>query len=295
MLVLGILSHSAATSNPNNEAKCFVGAVGVDGTNFDEEDASKFTSLVCEEVGVDGKSLTEVIQKIYRKYDNRTFTIDELGPQIKALTVLTRKNATIAQDSFTKFTRLESLKLYDASPTTGESTVTIAANALASLKNIREVILVRQNINPASVANLAEIADSVSQLRVVQSVPSVEILTQIGKFTNLSEVELNFMCKDGPPPESTFKNSAAKLKTLHIRWCESSTALTANMFRGMSSLTEFWWAISNVTGIESGAFDDFSNVEAIVLNGDGLKSLPDGLFSKTTNLKMVSLCDKLHH
>jgi len=185
---------------------------------------------------------------------------------------------------------LESLKIAD-SLTIRESTVEIAANALASLQNIRDLKLYQLRINPASVATLAEIADRVFRLTIDESVPSVEILTQIAKYSNLSEVNLDSMCKDGPVPESTFKNSAAKLKLLRIRFCKAETALTAKTFRGLSSVTKFWWAFGNITGIESGAFDDLSNVEEISLDNDNLKSLPDGLFSKNTNLKTVSLCD----
>jgi len=294
ILVLGMLSHNtvgaAETSNPIDEAKCFVGTPSIFGTNYQEKNESTFTSLVCERVGVDGKSLTEVIRTIYRRYDNKTFTIEELGPRITVLSVSTSKNATFPQDGFSKFTALENLTIAD-SMAARKSTVEIAPNALTSLKNIRKLDLNQVRINPASVATLAEIADKVSYLTILESIPSVEILTEIGKFTNLSKLDLYGMCKDGPVPESTFKNSAAKLEKLKIVSCESPTALTVNMFRGMSNLIELWWTNSNVTEIESGAFDDLSNVSGILLGHDHLKSLPDGVFSKNTNLKFVSLCD----
>jgi hypothetical protein len=148
-------------------------------------------------------------------------------------------NVTIAKSTLSKLTALNSLFIQGSIEKLG-NVLTIKPAAL-NLPQLTQFDISYFDLTPASIQALEAEKDRLSSLSISDSILAGEILNETSKFTNLTEMVLVGMRYNGSITESTFKNSAATLKKLFVSSCDKPMKLTADLFRGMSKLTELSW------------------------------------------------------
>jgi len=286
IFILAVLSQQTLAGN-KTETKCFA-------RNLVENkfDINKADEISCDDVGSDAKSLEEVFGLGLLEYQygsnpvpDTRHKVEEVAAHIEKVTIRVTGNVKVSKNSLSKLTALKELRFRSSKP---ENSLEIEADALSGLSKLSLLWINGFTLSPSSIQALGSVADGLSDLSLSEVVPVAEIYKEVAKFSNLNKIGLTKL--SAPVPESTFKSSAAKLSQIVV-YFTLIPKITANSLKGLTNLSELLWHADNTTEIEAGAFDDLSNVKLIDLSKNGLKSLPDGLFNKVTNLEEIYLDD----
>lgn len=233
------------------------------------------------------QSLDQLLREITADY--------EIAPEIGILWIYQKEsgNVTFTEHTLRNFTQLKVLSVVYASIGTGW--LSIPSSVLQDFPRLRSLLIRRFMLSNETMETLYSMKDRINHLTILES-KAPELLHTISKFTNLSTFALhggddNEICDSATFPRSIFQKSASTLSVIVVRNCPTQKT-TSELFRGLRGLTHLRWVTSNVTEIESGAFDDLVNLEEISFMENRITTLPDGLFKNNRKLKYVGFLDQ---
>lgn len=252
------------------------------------------TSIYCENVGVDGKSLGESMRNEYLRKgpvfdatNQRNLSFSDIIESVTFIgSTWALGNVTIEKDDLGNFSKLRILDLDSSRPNPAEYYLTIQPSEFKNKPKLTEIRIDGFILVNTTIQALLSLKDQIRSLTIKHSSPVRRFLNEVAKFTNLTE--FSRFCQFETFPETMFRNLASKLRGIEMSHCELPN-MTSRLFQGMRNLLNLDWRLSNITTIEAGAFDELVNLEMLVLKSNELTSLPPGLFNKTRKLKFVDL------
>jgi len=193
----------------------------------------------------------------------------------------------IGESLFSNMTRLKYLNIAQEQPSAYPyfGNLVMPPNVLSPL-DLLSLDIQYFNFSDGAIQALSSLKHRRTNLDFSNCKPSAKILEEVAKFTNLIGLGLNGTCSDELITGATFKNSGSVLRRLSVFDCPVPK-LTANMFRGMNKLQTLQWQKSNISEIESGAFNDLAQLFGVYFSDNNIKTLPDGLFDR--NVKLITV------
>lgn len=227
------------------------------------------------------------LQPVFDTVRQRNLSFYEIKPLVTYIRATSEfGNMTIGKDDLGNMSNLRILDLDTMNSYPPKHYLTIQATEFRHKPQLKGLHIGGFILVNSTIDALLSLKDQIESLSVRYSSLAERLINEVAKFTNLTH--LSGICHTKIFPQTTFRNSAAKLKRIDMRK-RGLPNMTSQLFRGMHNLSSLIWFHSNITTVEAGAFDELVNLQYLELSHNKLTSFPPGLFNKTRKLERVEL------
>lgn len=262
---------------------------------FDNTPVNGTVQIYCENVGIDGRTLDEVLYHALipdRFSTSRSFNFSKLAECVKEIRCgwITTGNITIRPGALPFLPQLESMSFESTAPNSNSSQffLTTSKNLFEKMPRLRNLTIQNFILAESTILAFSSLKNKLNNLTLSWVAPGKRLLQEVAKFTNLTHVVLEDICEKETFPPLTYINSKSSLKSISIKLCDMPT-ITRDSFLFMGNLTQLEWRYSSIETIEDGSFDDLINLEELDLAYNKITDLPNGLFKNMRKLKVVDL------